>query len=333
MTRFALLLDDIPSDLQHPGDRDAFPSLVAAQVALISRLYADLRAGGASGLIVAPTEYSGTGDEAYITTVGQGIDPEIDIFWTGRAICSPELEAVDAERFFRATGHRPLYWDNFPVNDVAMTDELHIGPYLGRDPGLAELSRGVIANAMPLAEASKIAFASIADYLNDPAGFDAEASWERRSRGWRATMPSSCAISPMASAARPCAPTTRRGWRKRCRGSRSTTNSATPTRPLPNSPGEAARLSSIAAAMPHIANTALARELAPWIAQYARCAEGLALCAEVLGTSPVEDRDRDRVMEFLRDLRSHRLRVHGDLVDMFLSDTAHEFERDRSSGS
>ncbi len=59
-----------------------------------------------------------------------------------------------------------------------MTGELHIGPYLGREAGLAEVSEGVVANAMPLAEASKIALISIADFVRDPRGFDAEASWE-----------------------------------------------------------------------------------------------------------------------------------------------------------
>jgi hypothetical protein len=86
---------------------------------------------------------------------------------------------------------------------------------------------------------------------------------------------------------------------------------------------EARRLAGVAERMTGIGNAALAREAAPWIAQYARAAEGLALCAHELASgSP----DRERIMALLRDLRSHRLRVHGDLVDMFLSDAAREFE-------
>ncbi|MEZ5190950.1 MAG: protein O-GlcNAcase [Schumannella sp.] len=175
-TGIALLLDDIPPRLQHAGDVRAFPSLVAAQVVLVGRVHDALPS---VPLMVAPTRYWGKGDEPEIVELGRGLDPAIDIFWTGRAICSPELEEADARGFLAATGHAPLYWDNFPVNDVAMTGELHIGPYLGRDPGLAGIARGVIANAMPLAESSKVGLSSVAEYANDPAGFDPEAAWER----------------------------------------------------------------------------------------------------------------------------------------------------------
>ena len=60
----------------------------------------------------------------------------MDLFWTGRAICSPTLDLDDAQRFAATTGRPPLFWDNYPVNDVAMGFELHIGPYRGRDPQL-----------------------------------------------------------------------------------------------------------------------------------------------------------------------------------------------------
>ena len=73
----------------------------------------------------------------------------------------------------------PLYWDNYPVNDVAMIHEAHLGPYRGRDPLLDRFSVGVMANAMEHAEASKIALATIADYLWAPASYDPERSWQR----------------------------------------------------------------------------------------------------------------------------------------------------------
>ncbi len=158
-----------------PEDLAAFDCLVDAQIALIGRLNSALP----GALVVAPTTYWGRGDEPYLSRLGHGIDVEIDIFFTGRAICSPVLETVDAQRFAEATGRPPLYWDNFPVNDVAMTHELHIGPYLGRDGSLATASRGIIANAMPFPEASKIAFVAIARFLADPMGYDAERAWEQ----------------------------------------------------------------------------------------------------------------------------------------------------------
>lgn len=315
----ALLLDDIPPHLQHPADIAAFPSLIAAQVRLVGRLHSELELA----LMVAPTQYWGKGDEPGISAFGQGLDPAIDLFWTGRAICSPELEAVDARRFRDATGHAPLYWDNFPVNDVAMTGELHIGPYLGRDPALAGIARGVIANGMPLAESSKIGFASIAEFLADPAGFDAERSWERALA--RVAGDDLDTVREFADAFRGSALCADDSPRLADVLARFAFDSGfgDARAAVAELAAEARRLSGVAERMAAIGNTALAREVAPWTAQYARAAEGLALSAEELATA---DPDRARVMAFLRDLRAHRLRAHGDLVDMFLSDVAHEFE-------
>ena len=130
-------------------------------------------------LAVCPTEYQGRGTEPSLAELGAGLDPRIDLFWTGRAICSATLDLDDARVFERTAGRRPLYWDNYPVNDVAMGYELHIGPYRGRDPELWRASRGVVANAMELFEASRIPLATIADYLRDPAGYEPEASWQQ----------------------------------------------------------------------------------------------------------------------------------------------------------
>ena len=135
------------------------------------------RLGPGRGLVVCPTVYCGYGDEDYIARLGRGIDPRVDLFWTGRAICSATLDLADAATFARSAVRPATYWDNYPVNDVAMTHELHIGPYRGRDPHLWRFATGVIANGMELFESTKVALATIADYLADPIGYDPEASW------------------------------------------------------------------------------------------------------------------------------------------------------------
>ena len=175
VTNFGLLLDDIPGRLQHPADKEAFTDLVDAHKSLIGSVFSQFESG--SHLTVCPTQYWGYGNEDYISRLGSGIDPRIDLFWTGRAICSPTLDLPDAAVFARATGRPATYWDNYPVNDVAMGHELHIGPYQGRDPQLSRFSAGIIANGMELFESSKIPFATIADYLLDPEEYDPEASW------------------------------------------------------------------------------------------------------------------------------------------------------------
>jgi len=170
-----LLLDDIPLRLQHPDDQAVYDSLVSAQIAAINAVYEALPTG--MKLFVCPTQYYGRGDEDYLTELGRGIDPRIEVFWTGREICSPALDLYDAAVITRTLNRPVTFWDNYPVNDVAMTHELHVGPYQNRDRDLARFSRGVIANPMEYFESSKIALATIADYLNDPQAYEPEASW------------------------------------------------------------------------------------------------------------------------------------------------------------
>ncbi|WP_010204478.1 protein O-GlcNAcase [Salinibacterium sp. PAMC 21357] len=177
VTSFGLLLDDIPARLQHPEDIATFSDLVDAHQSLIGGVFSQFSSD--THLTVCPTQYWGYGTEEYISRLGRALDPRIDLFWTGRAICSPTLDLADAAAFARSTGRPATYWDNYPVNDVAMGHELHIGPYQGRDPQLFRFSTGIIANGMQLFESSKIPFATIADYLRDPEGYDAEASWKQ----------------------------------------------------------------------------------------------------------------------------------------------------------
>ena len=147
---------------------------------MANRVFAAL--GPRTRLTVCPTVYWGTGTEPYLVGLGEGLDPRIGLFWTGRAICSPTLDLADAATFARTTNRPATYWDNYPVNDVAMGYELHIGPYRGRDPHLWRAATGIIANGMELFESSHIPFATIADYLRDPEGYEPEASWQRALR-------------------------------------------------------------------------------------------------------------------------------------------------------
>jgi hyaluronoglucosaminidase len=333
VTEVALFLDDIPGHLQHPGDVEVFADLVTAQLSLIVSLELRLEdAGNASTLTVCPTQYWGRGDEPYIAALGSGLAPRTQLFWTGRAICSPELDADDADVFARAAGRRPLYWDNFPVNDVAMTGELHIGPYLGRDPRLQHAAAGIIANPMPLAEASKIALFSVADFCRAPHDFDPEQSWE----------------AALARVAGPGDADDLRDFADAFRGSALCTDDAPRlgealdrfafryefddrTAAVTELQGELRRLAGVSKRMERLDNQALTLEIAPWAAQYARGIEALGAAIESLdlvgsgGPPELTGPAREAVASRLRGLRSTGLRAFGDRVDMFLSDIVGEF--------
>lgn len=176
---FGLFLDDIPSKLQWPEDLATFSSLALAHQSLVLDAHEYLSSLEDATLMVCPETYWGSGTEPYLAELSAGLPESIDIMWTGKSICSTTLESHDAIIFAKTTGRKPLYWDNFPVNDVAMTHELHIGPYERRDPALYNTSRGIIVNAMEMAEASKIAIATVGDFLADPFSYEKETSWGR----------------------------------------------------------------------------------------------------------------------------------------------------------
>ena len=176
---FGLLLDDIPDTLKHEEDRAVYGELVNAHTDLIYR-YRDalVSIDPALKLTVCPTLYHGRGDEYYIAKLGSRIPPEVSVFWTGRDICSRELTADDARRFLESARRRPLYWDNYPVNDEAMKNEMHLSPVVNRDPELWRCAQGVVFNCMEYAECSKIPLISGADYLWQGERYDPEASFE-----------------------------------------------------------------------------------------------------------------------------------------------------------
>jgi hyaluronoglucosaminidase len=342
--RFALLLDDIPTELAHEDDRAAFSDIAEAHASLACAVSAGL--GSERDLIVCPLVYHGRGDEPYLSRLAAALDPRVDIFWTGREICSSTLELADARRFRDTAGRPPLYWDNYPVNDVAMGWELHVGPYRGRDADLHEAARGILANPMELFEASKIPLATIADYLADPAGYDPEASVARAIREvagdgsedggadarafavFAENVRSSClgdddaptvsaALASFAAAADDAAETGE--------GSRLVS--------------EAARLTALAdrllSAADHllrgaVANAALVDECRPWIEAFEIGARAMnrtaALAAD--GVLPTDEAAvRRELLPFLAEIRRRRVRVFGDALDMFLSDTTNTHVR------
>jgi hyaluronoglucosaminidase len=179
VTRFGLLLDDIPWSLQFPEDQSKFKNIAAAHAHLANEVLRKLaeEISGAS-LFVCPLQYHGRGNEPYISEFGQALNANIDLMWTGRQICSEYLDIFDADKFYEGTAKRPLYWDNFPVNDVAMIHQLHVGPIKKREVGLGGHARGLLANPMEHFESSLIPIATIGDYLWNSKTYNAEKSWD-----------------------------------------------------------------------------------------------------------------------------------------------------------
>jgi len=175
---FCLFLDDIPEQLQHEQDKNKFSTLAEAQVYYTNSVY-DLMKSKVEDLkfILCPTFYFGKTVNEYHFTLGKGINPEIEIMWTGPEVCSEIISAEDAKMISDAYCRPVLYWDNYPVNDSAMVPELHIGPYSNRDKELNKYSSGIILNPMNQAYASMIVLDNAADYLDFEENFNLKESW------------------------------------------------------------------------------------------------------------------------------------------------------------
>ena len=174
---FGLLLDDIPWEFQYEEDANAFEGIVDAHIKLVNDTYNALKGIDSEiKLAVCPTQYSGDENGYYVSKFGKGIPSDVNMFWTGEEICSRVLTVRESQELLRSTDHRPLFWDNFPVNDCEMFQEMHLGALIGRDKDLYKACEGLISNVMEYAECSKIPLMTIADYLWNPVDYNPDES-------------------------------------------------------------------------------------------------------------------------------------------------------------
>lgn len=127
-------------------------------------------------LIVCLTEYWGDGSKSYLLALGKGIPADCLILYIGPNICSYELTVENELHFSALTGKKPLYWDNYPVNDANMADEFRADPITGGSSDLYKYSEGHIANPMEYMESYIISLCTRGEYLYDSKNYDPDVS-------------------------------------------------------------------------------------------------------------------------------------------------------------
>jgi hypothetical protein len=182
--RFALFFDDVPEGLTHPGDLaeygdDGPPAVARAHADLTNRVDRWLRTQGLPRLaFMVPTDYAGTTCRPYHTELGRRLRRGMPVGWTGAGVITETITRAEAVARRACVGRHPVVlWDNYPVNDVVLSNSLHLGPVTGRGPDLPDVLAGHLLNPMTQPYASLVALATGADYLRDPRAYDAEASW------------------------------------------------------------------------------------------------------------------------------------------------------------
>ncbi len=175
---FGLLLDDIPADLFYEEDKRIFSDAVNAHVILVKKYFEFLKSlSEDTKLTVCPTAYHGKGTEKELVGFAGNVPDEVSVFFTGSDICSKELTEREAMVFIENTGHKPLYWDNYPVNDAEMFMEMHIGPVIGREKNLHKYSDGLISNCMEYFNCNKIPLITVAAYLWNSEKYEPETAF------------------------------------------------------------------------------------------------------------------------------------------------------------
>jgi hypothetical protein len=181
--RFALLFDDAPDTLAAPADVARYggsdaAALARAQADLANRTVRWLRRQRLGRLLlIVPTDYAGDGCEAYHAALKEHLARGLAVGWTGSGVLAPTITAVEARARAKCVGHPVVLWDNIPVNDTVLSNNLHLGPLTGRDPQLPAALRGYLLNPMTQAHASLVTLGTAAAYLRHPHRYDPERAW------------------------------------------------------------------------------------------------------------------------------------------------------------
>ncbi len=185
-----LLFDDIPQALD-PADAERFGAVAAAQAYVADALFTHLRERRPDGRrLVCPTVYcrrmaDHDGDGwRYLHELGRRLEPDVDVFWTGDEIVSEHVDAASLADVSEALGRKPILWENLHANDYDLR-RLYLGPYAGRAADLPAATGGVLTNPNCAFEVNEVAFATLAAFLRDPAGYEPDAALDDALAAWR----------------------------------------------------------------------------------------------------------------------------------------------------
>jgi hyaluronoglucosaminidase len=150
----AILFDDMRGD---------FDRIAQIQADVTHRI---MEQSTASSFVMCPTYYSSDpvldqvfGDRPanYLETLGQLLDPAVQIFWTGENVCSRNYPIEHLQDITARLGRRPFIWDNYPVNDGArLCRFLNLRPFGESAEHLATWTAGQAINPMNQAYLSQI---------------------------------------------------------------------------------------------------------------------------------------------------------------------------------
>jgi hyaluronoglucosaminidase len=190
---FAVLFDDIPSRLEQTADRRRFGESLARAEGTWLRVIEARQPASWKGVEwwICPSYYTpdpllarlfGAFEERFLEKMAECLPAGVACLWTGPRVVPQKITLAHFKRIAGRVKRPLILWDNYPVNDLSMRDELHIAPLEGRDPRLPECVYGYLNNPLLQEELSFIPLATCFDYAANPAAYEPERSWNRAVR-------------------------------------------------------------------------------------------------------------------------------------------------------
>ena len=182
---FVLQFDDISADSE--AARAFGGSLAALQAHASGKILQEARAlGVAADWLVVPALYAldpileklyGPFEPDYLARLDEGLPGEVALIYSGPRVCAPAISLADLAEWRGNSRREVVLWDNYPVNDAAMVNNLHLSPLTGRAPELPSQIRGYLFNPLLQPALGVLPGATCLAYASNPAGYTGETGW------------------------------------------------------------------------------------------------------------------------------------------------------------
>jgi len=181
-SHFALLFDDIPETLPEDAT-DRYSSFGQAHCDVANRLNSFLtKRLSETSLSFCPTPYCGrlagmnVRCNEYLNEVGELLEMEIDVFWTGPEVVSETITVESIREIAEVIKRKPVVWDNLHANDYDML-RFYTGPYQGRSSELKSEVKGILSNPNTPFWPNYIPLRTFSEYVTED-GFTSFLSFE-----------------------------------------------------------------------------------------------------------------------------------------------------------
>ncbi len=128
--------------------------------------------------VSAPDDYALSRPSEYLLAFAAALPADVTLIWTGPSVLSSDVTLAEMLAFEEGLGRRVVFAENFPVNDLAMSDVLHLGPYPRRDPRLVAHLDEVYVNFMERPLASRIGLGVASAFWKETT-HDRDEAWHR----------------------------------------------------------------------------------------------------------------------------------------------------------